>query len=89
MSEKSLKSRSKFERMIDGQAYQINWKEGYLRYACCDCGLVHSIEFEVEGDILFFRYDQEPRATGQLRRHCHGNLHAGIKNWQLTRKPTT
>lgn len=77
---------SKFKRMNDGQVNQIDWKKKYLCYACCDCGMAHSIEFDVEGDVLYFTYVQNPKATGQLRRHAFGNLHGGVRGYLLTKQ---
>jgi hypothetical protein len=40
--------------------------------ACCDCGLVHRIDFKVikwaRGHKVMFRARRDNRATGQLRR---------------------
>ena len=39
--------------------------------ACCDCGLVHTIEFRVtdDGEAVQFRVRRNNRSTAQLRRH--------------------
>lgn len=58
---------TKFPAMKDGQTYSIDLTKEYLRYACCDCGMVHSIEFAIKGDTLFFKFTQDSRATAQLR----------------------
>ena len=81
-------SSSKFERLEDGQVYEINLKEQYLKYACCDCGMVHSIQFKVSdnGETLYYRFDQEPKATGQLRRHEFGNLHKGVRGYKIEKE---
>jgi len=45
--------------------------EGY-RASCCDCGLVHELEFRVCDDEparIEFRARLHNRATGQVRRH--------------------
>ena len=38
---------------------------------CCDCGLVHDVEFRVSGDYdrVEFRVRRNTRSTGQVRRH--------------------
>ena len=46
---------SKFERMVDGETYHLDWENYYLRYACCDCGMVHRIDFGVDGETLYFK----------------------------------
>ncbi len=43
-------------------------EEGY-RVACCDCGLVHKIDFAIEEGQIKFRAFRDNRATGQMRRH--------------------
>lgn len=45
--------------------------DGY-RMSCCDCGLVHKIDFRVcedEPNRIEFRVYRDNRATGQIRRH--------------------
>lgn len=44
--------------------------EGY-KLSCCDCGLVHEMEFRVTGDYdrVEFRVRRDNRSTGQVRRH--------------------
>jgi hypothetical protein len=39
------------------------------KMACCDCGLVHDIEFWVEDGHVKMRVARNNRATGQVRRH--------------------
>jgi hypothetical protein len=34
----------------DGQVISIDPKKSYLKLECCDCGLIHSIHFEVQKD---------------------------------------
>ena len=43
------------------------------RFACCDCGLVHDLEFRVDPlDMgVDFRARRNNRSTGQLRRFRH------------------
>jgi hypothetical protein len=42
--------------------------KGY-KMACCDCGLVHVLNFKVSGRTVQFRARRDNRATGQVRRH--------------------
>ena len=46
--------------------------KGY-KLKCCDCGLVHTIEFKVvkldHGHEVMYRAKQNNRSTGQVRRH--------------------
>lgn len=53
----------------DGWSDWIHPLEGY-RFSCCDCGLVHNLQFRVVGKgIVNFRAQRNNRATGQVRRH--------------------
>ena len=42
--------------------------QGY-RMSCCDCGLVHVMDFRVRDGVPEFRARRDGRATGQTRRH--------------------
>ena len=44
--------------------------KGY-KMSCCDCGLVHEMEFRVTSDYdrVEFRVRRNNRSTGQVRRH--------------------
>lgn len=47
-------------------------RKGY-RLACCDCGLVHVMDFRLvqhaKGKKIQFRCWRDNRATGQMRHH--------------------
>jgi hypothetical protein len=43
-------------------------RRGY-RLACCDCGLVHRMDFRIYRGKPQFRAFRNERSTGQLRRH--------------------
>jgi hypothetical protein len=42
-------------------------RKGY-KFACCDCGLVHKLDFRVKDRRVQFRVFRDNRATGQMRR---------------------
>lgn len=42
-------------------------RKGY-KMMCCDCGLVHRVDFRVRGGVIQFRIERDNRATGQARR---------------------
>lgn len=42
--------------------------EGY-KMQCCDCGLVHDLDFRVYRGRIQFRVRRNNRATGQIRRY--------------------
>lgn len=43
-------------------------KNGY-KMACCDCGLVHNVDFRIYNGRVQLKATRNNRATGQLRRH--------------------
>jgi len=42
-------------------------RRGY-KLACCDCGLVHRMDFRIYSGRVQFRVFRDERATGQMRR---------------------
>jgi hypothetical protein len=42
------------------------------RLACCDCGLVHSLDFRVRKGRAQFRVSRNNRATAAMRRRMKG-----------------
>jgi hypothetical protein len=46
-------------------------KKGY-RLCCCDCGLVHELDFKIEGKNILFKGKRNNRATAQVRRKLNG-----------------
>lgn len=42
-------------------------KEGY-KICCCDCGLVHEMDFKILKGRIYFRARRNERSTGQIRR---------------------
>lgn len=43
-------------------------KRGF-KFCCCDCGLVHKLNFRVIARRVQFKAVRDNRATGQVRRH--------------------
>jgi hypothetical protein len=43
------------------------FRRGY-RWCCCDCGLVHVVDFTVKRGVLTFRVRRHNRATAAVRR---------------------
>lgn len=50
----------------DGQWYQPV-RKGY-KLCCCDCGLVHRVDFRIYQGRIQMRAFRDNRATGQVRR---------------------
>lgn len=53
----------------DGWSRWVQPIEKGYKMSCCDCGLVHTMEFRIEDDRAQFRVRRNARATGQVRRH--------------------
>ena len=51
-----------------GEGIAIAWETEDLKFACCDCNLVHRLIFRVEGDKVIVSGWRDNRATAQLRR---------------------
>jgi len=79
---------SKYIQLTDYETVMLDHKKGeILRFACCDCGMVHSIAAVPETeDTVGIVFRQEPRRTGQLRRHGFGNLHRGVGKFKLIKE---
>lgn len=43
-------------------------RKGY-KLRCCDCGLVHRVDFKLEGKHILFRVFRDNRATAAVRRY--------------------
>ena len=62
----------KFRQEIEGDDGWTDWIHplGGYKISCCDCGLVHDLEFRLDDNHrLNFRARRNPRSTGQVRRH--------------------
>ncbi len=57
----------KFYRQKDGE-WIIPPKKNY-KIMCCDCGLVHTIDFKIVNRDILFRAFRDNRSTGQARRY--------------------
>jgi len=51
--------------------WQAPVSRGY-KMMCCDCGLVHRLDFRVRRRHVQFRMERDNRATGQARRWNDG-----------------
>lgn len=55
-----------YEKPAAGQWVQPR-RRGY-KMACCDCGLVHTLDFRIVHGRAQFRAFRNERSTGQMRR---------------------
>ena len=53
------------------QVWDNQWEDAPTRacLACCDCGLVHDVEFRIKDGKFQWRFTRNNRATGQIRRY--------------------
>lgn len=57
-----------FPQRKPGEPVRLNWKNQVLRFACCDCALVHNIKFAVKGERLTLRAYRNKRLTAHFRK---------------------
>lgn len=59
-----------------GKPYEQVWEDEWVspkhrgyRHQCCDCGLVHDMDFRVVDGAVQYRVHVNKRSTAQVRRH--------------------
>ena len=62
-------------------------RNGY-RVSCCDCGLVHEMDFRVKKGRIEYRARRNKKLTGQIRRHINmgGNEYSHFLIRQIAKK---
>ena len=62
---------TKFKQEVAGEDGWTDWiqpvTKGY-KMGCCDCGLVHTLDFRVKGGRAQFRVSRNNRSTAAMRR---------------------
>lgn len=60
------------EKLSDWTVWIRPRRKGY-KMACCDCGLVHDLDFRIRrewrGNVVEFRARRNVRSTAAMRRH--------------------
>ncbi len=80
---------TRYTKFSDYDGFEIDPKKETIRFACCDCGLVHDMGVAIVGkkkvQIAFRRFN---RGTAQLRRHSFGYLQqkAVSGKWRMRRE---
>lgn len=79
-----------YPKIADYGEVEINPEEDHIRFACCDCGLVHDVAVSVSNKckvgVAFKRFS---RGTAQLRRHHFGGLQQRVVGkWRMVRVRT-
>lgn len=63
---------AKYEEPSVGEDGWTEWvqpiRKGY-KFCCCDCGLVHNLDFRVVKGRAQFRANRNNRSTALVRRH--------------------
>jgi len=59
----------KFQEIEPGHEITIHPDKNDLFFACCDCNLVHQMQFKIDGDNVIIQFWRHKRKTGALRRH--------------------
>lgn len=65
-------------RQRDGEWVQPIRRSGY-KLGCCDCGLVHVVDFRVRKGRIQFRAIRNRRATAAMRRGKPAALRAALQ----------
>jgi uncharacterized Zn finger protein len=59
----------KYHNLQDGERFEVEAIGEVIRFACCDCGLVHQIAFALEDNgRIGIAVKRDNRSTGQKRR---------------------
>lgn len=64
---RSQEKQVKYQQQKDGDWIRPVRKE--YRLVCCDCGVVHRLNFRVRKRHIEFQAFRDDRATGQIRRN--------------------
>ena len=81
-----MAKRAKFKKSRYPKQPAIEVDSGIVRFACCDCGLVHVAGVAVTpSGIVHMVARRDNRATAQLRRHRFGDLHNKDEKWKMVR----
>jgi hypothetical protein len=60
-------SKSDYYHVTDGEWVPEKMRGG--KDQCCDCGLVHTINYKIVDGTLYRQVFRHPKATGGARRH--------------------
>lgn len=76
-----------YEKMDNGDGVSLRRGRDILKFACCDCGMVHFIKVQLTKKEKYFwvRFWRDDRATGQLRRHKYGDLQHALKGYRIVK----
>lgn len=80
-----------FPQRRPGEPVRLNWKKQVLRFACCDCALVHNIRFTVTADTITLMAWRNDKLTKHFRNQTgkDGWAHLLGPNKDMHAQPTT
>lgn len=81
---KTPRIKTKYEEPKAGEWIQPI-RKGYSM-ACCDCGLVHTLDFRIKDGRVQFRVFRNNRKTAAMRRDASGNLPSGERIRHASKK---
>lgn len=64
---------NEYEQLIDNQWFKIKNLNDF-KLQCCDCGLVHDVKFEIQGNELFMMVCQNKEETDKVRKENKINV---------------
>ena len=64
---KKQKEKIKITQRKDNEPITIPWKTEIHRIVCCDCGLVHDLDFNVVGENIIMRAVRKEAETKKWR----------------------
>lgn len=64
----------RYTQVVDGEWVAPTPQRGH-KMACCDCGLIHRMDFRVRGGKVEFRAFRDARATAVRRRTVRAAAH--------------
>jgi len=67
MTDKRL-DRKGYYHVTDDEEFVLSPKEYFLRLQCCNCGLVHRVDFSKQRNGVRFKFKVDKRATTAVRR---------------------
>jgi hypothetical protein len=63
-----MEEKMRYKKLKSKDLIKLNVKKENLKFACCDCGLIHLFDFTINKDELFISVVRDNRATAQYRR---------------------
>ena len=80
-----MNEKNTYVTLIENEPYSVKCPHE-MEWACCDCGLVHTIMFKIiEKKYLYFKLKRNDRSTAQIRRYRKAGLFKNCGKWKIIR----